>query len=283
MENLDNKYNAAKASGNWSKLTIDSVEYFVKFDVQAEKDDQKSITCSLGGFQTMWSETINVDEIIQRLKRCNPLLACYEMMTRILDTITSIPKDEENIQLTVLNDHDFLHLNTKYYLSDGSDQIPLKFYWSLEKGESKLFFEMFNGMLMKIKDLENTNAFLNDEITKLTKETSTTEMFVDAFAQTDNDCDESENISATAELICHEGITCNKCEQDIFGNRYNCIECEDYDLCMACEKEMHHSEHIMVRYAHPDDKIRFSKLTQQILNDQLTPMRSSKRKRHTRF
>lgn len=39
------------------------------------------------------------------------------------------------------------------------------------------------------------------------------------------------------------GATCDACLSPIFGNRYKCNECEDYDLCWLCRKEGYHKEH----------------------------------------
>lgn len=46
----------------------------------------------------------------------------------------------------------------------------------------------------------------------------------------------------------HFGVTCDHCDATpIIGFRYKCLECEDYDLCAACESKMVHAEHMMMR------------------------------------
>jgi Zinc finger, ZZ type len=40
---------------------------------------------------------------------------------------------------------------------------------------------------------------------------------------------------------------CDGCQEKIFGVRYKCIECPDYDLCTDCEKRKFHPEHIILR------------------------------------
>lgn len=277
-------------SDKWSRVTVDSVEFLMKFNVKEnEKGELQSVTCSLSDFQSMWLETVTADTIIERLKRCNPLLACNEMMIRKISTITTCQPQNQNtitqLTATALNDNENIHLASKHYLSDGSDEIPLKFFWSLEKSASQSFYEIFTEMLMKISDLEKTNEFLSDELQNITMNSQITEITADdgGVGEKDN-CSESAETVASGEGtgVCHEGITCNICDKDIFGHRYNCIECEDFDLCMECEhKDRQHTEHIMVRYAQPDDKTRSQQLF-RIINEQTMQQRSSKRKRFSR-
>lgn len=254
------KFFVENSVGKWSKFTVEAVEYVIKFDVTEENDKLQSIVCSLSDYQSVWFETLTSDEFVDRLKRCNPLLACQELMTRIKCTVTKMPKNGDNVQMIALNGSDFQHLSTKYYLSDGSDPIPLKFYWSLEKGATKSIYGIFNEMLMKISDLEKANDLLHETI--LNKDQALGKL---ANIQKTVSSSESIDINSSIEVIavCHEGITCNNCGMDIHGNRYNCLECDDYDLCMTCEhKEMQHSHHIMVRYAQENDKNRSKEVFQ---------------------
>lgn len=45
----------------------------------------------------------------------------------------------------------------------------------------------------------------------------------------------------------HSGVVCDGCDKKIFGFRYKCIQCVDYDLCRHCERKMLHENHLMVR------------------------------------
>ena len=46
----------------------------------------------------------------------------------------------------------------------------------------------------------------------------------------------------------HHNYTCNGCEMNpIEGDRFNCLECPDYDLCENCIDKGYHLEHEMVQ------------------------------------
>lgn len=295
MENVEVKF-LIENSGKWSEITIDSTPYVIKYENKHEDSALPSISCWISDFSSMWLETIEADGIVERLKKCNPLLACNELMNRIISTITTVPKNDSNIQLTGLNNNDSLHLSTKYFLSDGSDQIPLKFYWSLDRGSFRTDFSRM--MLLKVIDLERTNSFLIDTIRQKDKElntkasnnessqcadkTTSTDFTNEGTENEDDNASVSSDASTDSSKVCHEGITCNNCGEDIFGHRYNCIECEDFDLCMACEhKKAPHSQHILVRYAQPEDKVRSEKLF-RLFDKQATQHKAAKRTRFSR-
>lgn len=47
----------------------------------------------------------------------------------------------------------------------------------------------------------------------------------------------------------HSNVICDGCEGEIFGFRYKCLDCFDFDLCMNCESQMMHIHHVMIRIA----------------------------------
>ncbi|XP_046751995.1 sequestosome-1 [Diprion similis] len=49
----------------------------------------------------------------------------------------------------------------------------------------------------------------------------------------------------------HIGIVCDGCDKDVYGFRYKCIQCPNYDLCADCESKGLHPEHCMIRSAVP--------------------------------
>lgn len=285
MENLEVK-SLIESTGKWSNITVDSVNYVFKFERNDKQGEIRSISCWLSDFTSIWIETIEADEVVDRLKKCNPMLACNEMLARILSTITKMPLNGDNVTLTGLNNNDVLHLGTKYFLSDGSDQIPLKFYWSLEIGSTQSFFEKFSQiMLLKIIDLEKTNEFLIDTIRQKDEQLSRTLQSAENNDQRDALPDaaiHSEPVSTENSGVCHEGYTCDNCGEDIYGHRYRCVECEDFDLCMTCEhKELEHAQHIMVRYAQQEDKARTDRIFRNFIK-QATQNKNTKKKRYSK-
>lgn len=57
--------------------------------------------------------------------------------------------------------------------------------------------------------------------------------------------------------IRHMGILCDICDKDIYGFRYKCLDCEEFDMCMDCEPKQIHLEHLVLRITNPieGDKI----------------------------
>lgn len=49
----------------------------------------------------------------------------------------------------------------------------------------------------------------------------------------------------------HVGVVCDGCDHGIFGTRFKCVVCPDYDLCMKCERKNLHKEHEMFRICTP--------------------------------
>lgn len=49
----------------------------------------------------------------------------------------------------------------------------------------------------------------------------------------------------------HPNVICDGCEGAIFGSRFKCVVCADYDLCASCEKKGIHNEHDMLKITTP--------------------------------
>jgi len=50
----------------------------------------------------------------------------------------------------------------------------------------------------------------------------------------------------------HVGVTCDGCQRPIFGIRYKCTECFDFDLCEDCEAlQFHPAEHALLKIRLP--------------------------------
>lgn len=44
-------------------------------------------------------------------------------------------------------------------------------------------------------------------------------------------------------------VVCDGCEAVITDLRYKCVQCPDFDLCVKCESQGLHPEHIMLRFS----------------------------------
>lgn len=53
--------------------------------------------------------------------------------------------------------------------------------------------------------------------------------------------------SLKSNLKFHPHVYCDGCQKHIPGNRYKCLECPDFDLCIDCESQNMHKEHVMLR------------------------------------
>ena len=51
--------------------------------------------------------------------------------------------------------------------------------------------------------------------------------------------------------VVHQGVVCDGCSGPIYGTRYKCLVCRDYDLCSSCEGKGTHVEHNMVSITDP--------------------------------
>ncbi|XP_059058587.1 uncharacterized protein LOC131852015 isoform X3 [Achroia grisella] len=69
----------------------------------------------------------------------------------------------------------------------------------------------------------------------------------------------------------HDGYKCNDCKGAISGFRYTCVQCEDYDLCEACEASRGHSHHYMLRVPGPRPQGEVKSLI-DVLRDMLNKM-----------
>lgn len=50
----------------------------------------------------------------------------------------------------------------------------------------------------------------------------------------------------------HPGVVCDACDKSIYGNRYKCKVCPDYDLCEGCYEKKLHPEHDMAKLTRPN-------------------------------
>lgn len=61
---------------------------------------------------------------------------------------------------------------------------------------------------------------------------------------------ESVDMSKIGKIL-HPGVICDICDNAIYGFRFKCMQCADYDLCTECMSQGNHPEHYMVRMTEP--------------------------------
>ena len=49
----------------------------------------------------------------------------------------------------------------------------------------------------------------------------------------------------------HPNVICDGCEGEVYGTRFKCMVCRDYDLCSVCEAKGQHTIHEMIRMRTP--------------------------------
>lgn len=49
----------------------------------------------------------------------------------------------------------------------------------------------------------------------------------------------------------HPLVVCDGCEQNIFGDRYKCLQCKNFDLCSSCNNDNKHPHHDMIKLVKP--------------------------------
>ena len=57
--------------------------------------------------------------------------------------------------------------------------------------------------------------------------------------------------TGSREGLLHVGVVCDGCGGSIYGTRYKCHVCRDYDLCTACKDRGYHNEHSMAALESP--------------------------------
>lgn len=61
----------------------------------------------------------------------------------------------------------------------------------------------------------------------------------------------SDNPNSTTQGSFHPGVLCDGCNGPIYGTRFKCLVCRDYDLCSSCEGKGVHVDHNMVSIVDP--------------------------------
>lgn len=102
-------------------------------------------------------------------------------------------------------------------------------------------------------DLQVALSAVNGALLKLFLTDSSGKHVTDVFGEaTSVPSAARETDSAMRGGVHHPYVTCDGCNSSIFGRRFKCLECADYDLCESCEMvHNRHSEHNMVLIRRP--------------------------------
>ncbi|XP_064461824.1 uncharacterized protein LOC135371802 isoform X2 [Ornithodoros turicata] len=65
--------------------------------------------------------------------------------------------------------------------------------------------------------------------------------------------EETEEQPSSRRGVLHPNILCDMCEKDLYGVRYKCMECEDYDMCEPCYAKKTHTHHDILKLVRPAD------------------------------
>ncbi|XP_015906372.1 sequestosome-1 [Parasteatoda tepidariorum] len=49
----------------------------------------------------------------------------------------------------------------------------------------------------------------------------------------------------------HPNIICDGCDKTVYGYRYKCLQCQNFDLCSSCNAENKHEHHDMIKLSKP--------------------------------
>ena len=233
------------------------------------KNEKKQIDLELQDYKSRL-EANNKEKKIQE-EKINQLL---EQNKQDKEKIEELLKKEEeneksNINLSnIVNDisNDKSKLILKLY-----DQQSEDYKKELEKIKNKFNKELNEKFKNKInnddddkykniyKEInEQSKLLLNNYLGKLEELENKRKNEFETIMNTNND---NNVIKFSINEAIHEGIKCNNCsKKPIIGERYQCSQCPNYNLCKNCEEEnsitlKHNHNFIKIRYANNNDII----------------------------
>ncbi|KAL5011538.1 hypothetical protein ScPMuIL_010089 [Solemya velum] len=114
-------------------------------------------------------------------------------------------------------------------------------FTSLRSGNFSLYWKDSDGDLVSFstdEELLEALGYVNDSVFRVTSKKKGDQ----AKASDDGPEDKGEY---------HPGVTCDGCQGPIFGIRFKCAVCPDYDLCSPCKGNGTHAEHEMTKITSP--------------------------------
>lgn len=142
-----------------------------------------------------------------------------------------------------------------------SSDVLSNFKFLLQKIQNVFQFET-NNLEIKWKDPENDFIHMStdDELAQALANADEGLLRLYVFLKRDGSKDDFDKTNASgdsnepeaaSEAVLHPYVTCDGCDKKIFGIRYKCLECRDFDLCSSCNLSKMHSFHDMVKFVKP--------------------------------
>ncbi|KAM9983597.1 hypothetical protein ACTFIY_000307 [Dictyostelium cf. discoideum] len=134
----------------------------------------------------------------------------------------------------------------------GTDQTQIENLLS-NLGSQNWINEIVQNSLSNIfkPNVNNNNQNQNQSTTNNNNNNTTT---TTTTSTTTTKNEEKQKTEKNENMVEHVGITCDGCDSKIFGNRYKCTVCNDYDLCSECESrgdQIHPTSHPLLKIAQP--------------------------------
>jgi len=130
----------------------------------------------------------------------------------------------------------------------------------------KCYYEDSDGDKISITKPSDFELFLEQNVNKIFAETNEETMRTPSNQSLQNSIPtvstppgfsnlEAKSSSVIEEIrrIHHDGILCDVCDKEVYGFRYKCLDCEEFDMCMDCEPKQIHKEHLLLRITNPID------------------------------
>lgn len=120
---------------------------------------------------------------------------------------------------------------------------PLKFSSLLSADQEKenILIATSEELHIALTEMQQENRFKDNQLYKL------------YIVVQNDDNNRDANAKKPERSHIHPGVICDVCEQNIYGFRFKCMQCADYDLCDKCMSLGYHPEHYMVRMIEPVD------------------------------
>lgn len=126
--------------------------------------------------------------------------------------------------------------------------------FSLEGSEFRLYWQDQDGDFVVF----SSTSELHEAITA-SEADGLLRIYVKQTGETDNTpsdqasgaTESEESTKDGKEKVFHPGVVCDGCDASIYGPRFKCIVCPDYDLCSTCEQKGLHPEHDKFKITHP--------------------------------